>query len=161
MKTFIGLFMTLGFSFSAQAGIFDGTPLDPRSAVEKCQDFVEKNFSSGSEFLASCGRITTDSAFKCIKTVSKNTGGLSKVQINACSFVNTKEAEKSIAATAEQFPLSENILIALTFSDTKPESKCVEGVVERLSSISATTIMECNQEGPWDLAKRVARIYTM
>lgn len=108
MKAFISFVLTLGFGLTAQAGIFDGTPLDPRSPVEKCQDFAEESFSSGSEFLAACGRITTNTAFKCLKTVTKNKGGLSKIQISACSFVNTKEAEKA-----------------------------VEGVVERLSTISA------------------------
>ncbi len=161
MKAFISLVLTLGLGFSAQAGIFDGTPLDPRSSVEKCQDFVEENFSSGAEFLASCGRITTNSAFKCLKTVAKNTGGLSKIQINACSFVNNKEAEKAVEATAEQFPIKNEMLMALTFTDTKPELKCVEGVVERLTAISASTIMECNQENAWELTKRVAKILTM
>ena len=161
MNAFFGFVLTLGVGLSAQAGIFDGTPLDPRNPVEKCQDFVEESFSSGSEFLASCGRITTNSAYRCLKTVTKNKGGLSKIQINACSFVNTREAEKAVEATAEQFPLSDNILIALTFTDTKPELKCVEGVVERLSTVSASTIMECNQENAWELTKRVARIFTM
>lgn len=161
MKNVAILMGALFFTSFGFAGIFDGTPLDPRNPVEKCQDFVQKDFPSAPRFIATCGRITTDSAFKCLKVVSKNQSGLSKTQMNTYSFIDTKDSEKSLAVIAKQFPLTDEILLALTFTNTKSESKCVEGLVKRLTSISASLIMECNQESGWELTKRIARVFTM
>lgn len=157
------LFLTLLSVMTAQlsvAGIFDGSPLDPRNPVQICQSYVSNNFSSDPQFLSACGRITTRFAYKCLENVSTK-NGLSLLTMSTCSFVNTSDSLSAVEAVSKSFNINNEILVALSFADTKPESTCVKGLVDRSTTISIQTVMKCNQETFVDYGWRWAKAIAM
>jgi hypothetical protein len=143
-------------SFS-QAGIFDGSPLDPRNPVQICQTYVESNFSSNPELLSACGKITTRFAYKCVENVSEKVGGLSVLTVHTCSFVDTKESLSALQAIIKNFPINNELVVAASFSNTVPESTCVVGIANRLSEMSIRSVMNCNRDSFIDYGVRWAK----
>lgn len=141
----------------ALAGIFDGSPLDPRNPVQVCQAYVDKNFSSKSDLLAACGKVTTRFAYKCLERVSENVGGLSVLIIHTCSFVNNKESLTAVEGLSKHFPMTSELVVAASFSETTPESLCVKGLASRAEELSVRSVMKCNKETLLDYGLRWAK----
>ncbi|MFN8847997.1 MAG: hypothetical protein ACK5V3_17095 [Bdellovibrionales bacterium] len=155
---FFGIFV---FGALSHAGVFDGSPLDPRNPVEVCQKYVDSNFSSNPEFLSACGKITTRFAYKCIENVSEKVGGLSVLTINSCSFVNNKESLLALQSLIKNFPINNELIVAASFSNTPAESTCVVGIANRLSEMSLRTVMKCNSESLIDYGLRWTKAITL
>ena len=156
MKKLTSALMVFLFTATSSASIFDNTIFDRRSPVEKCQSFVADTYGGYSDLLSSCSSIKTDQAAKCVKMLTDVRAEASTAKIKMCGYVNTDEGVAAMRAVieAQGGNMIEN-LVAVSFSDTKAESECVQGLIKRTGYAMAKDIVACNVDTTFATLKRL------
>lgn len=152
LKFGLALLISL-MGFHAHAGWL-GDLLDGRLPVEKCQDYISKEFSSSAQLLATCAEINTAPAYKCLRAVGERSDRMSVLRMRTCGLIHEEVTFQALNAVLNKFTINDDGLLAVTFADQPGEAACISGLAQHAASIALDDLLKCSSEGTFSFYRR-------